>query len=442
MFSLSGAFCMGLRRMTRRGLFCCPNAGRKDFMNAANPKNECLYRNLMIEFNEAESADYGDFMNKSVKYAYIIEHHKQAIFKISTGEKAGQWKTHYYADGVRKILVRKTEGELINFLYDHYMEGAGANKTFERVFQELMDYKRNTELCAEKTIEDYELFRKRFMMPLSDLKISSITEETLRDWIVGDVLSQRPYDYSFKRLLYYMKKVFWYAMKCHYIKADPSFSIDYKDYRKHCKHKTKAPEDTYFSAEEIEQIRSHMLTMTANPRALIALFNIETGMRADEPVAIHIDDIHKDYIEIHRQQIRHYNPQWFEDVDYTKDTSRKDGISRRFPLTPRIREILGMAGKLPGESVYLFHDKDGSMISKDSYEQFLRRQCQILGLKVTNNHAFRKALNNNVFIPLGFSSNERAALLGHTVRTNEQHYSLRRTDSIMKLGNALAEAQI
>ena len=49
----------------------------------------------------------------------------------------------------------------------------------------------------------------------------------------------------------------------------------------------------------------------------------------------------------------------------------------------------------------------------------------------------RQALNNNVFIPRGIAANDRASLLGHTVRTNEQNYSLRRSDTVSRLRKIL-----
>lgn len=252
-------------------------------------------------------------------------------------------------------------------------------------------------------------------------------------------MPRKPKDSAFKRLLIYINRTFWFARKQRYITSNPCEFIEYRDYRKHCDHTHKAEEDTYFTEAETEMIRQDMLKNISNPRALIALLNIETGMRADEPVAIHCDDIHDDYIDIHRQQLRHdeTSPAWYEDVDYTKDTRCKDGSSRHFPITPAIRRILDKALELPGESIYLFHDNKGNMIAKDSYGRFFRRHCLKLGLKKTNNHALRKGLNNNCFIPLGFSPNERAALLGHTVRTNEQNYSLRRSDMVSKLGSRL-----
>ncbi len=165
-------------------------------------------------------------------------------------------------------------------------------------------------------------------------------------------------------------------------------------------------------------------------------------MRTDEPAALHVEDIHEGYIEIHRQQIRLDDPKpyRFVEVDYTKDTRNAADPCRYFPITPRIQEIINAAMQLPGESKYLFHDAQGNMIKKDSYELYLRHFVTKLGIKgKTNNHAFRKGLNTNVLISRGVPVNERAALLGHSVRTNERNYSPRKSDALERLRTILSD---
>ena len=79
---------------------------------------------------------------------------------------------------------------------------------------------------------------------------------------------------------------------------------------------------------------------------------------------------------------------------------------------------------IQGDSPYLFHDiNNPNMITKDSYILNLRRRCRRLGCIPTNNHAFRMAFNSRL-IEIGFSSSDRALILGHEVQTNEAHYSL------------------
>ena len=108
---------------------------------------------------------------------------------------------------------------------------------------------------------------------------------------------------------------------------------------------------------------------------------------------------------------------------------------RYIPLTDKAKQVISLANEIPGESLYLFHDKNKpDMITKDSYILNLRRRCRRLGCIPTNNHAFRMAFNSRL-IELGLSSSDRALILGHEVQTNEAHYSLtdsRRLEDIAK----------
>lgn len=407
-----------------------------------NAGNAYLLQDLMLESSQAENADIGAIMKEGAKLAFVLEHHAQAIYQVQSGRHTGCWTTKYYENGIRKAKVYQNKRDLIQFLYQYYQEGEGFNKTFETVYEEALTYKREIELRSYKTIQDYRTFFKRYMLPIRNIRISEFTEDMIREWLVREVLPAQPKEASFKRLLDYMSVAFRYAVKRRYLSSNPMESIDYRDYSKHCIHVCKREEDHYFTENEIEQIRAHMLQNTTNPRALLALINAEMGTRADEPVVLHWEDVGDGVIYIHRQQIRNdeTRPQTFVEVDYTKDTRCKDGKPREFPITPRIREILDMAAQLPGESEYIFHDAAGRMISKDSYEQFLNRHCKMIGLGKTNNHKFRHGLNN-MLIEMGYPADVRAGLLGHTVRTNENHYSHGRTDRTREIGADIARRQ-
>ena len=87
-------------------------------------------------------------------------------------------------------------------------------------------------------------------------------------------------------------------------------------------------------------------------------------------------------------------------------------------------------------SEYVFSENN-EWIHKTSYEQFLKRFCKNLGLSITNNHAFRMSLNSNVLIKAGLDAKTRAAILGHSITTNESYYTYTRRDEITDIGDRL-----
>ena len=91
------------------------------------------------------------------------------------------------------------------------------------------------------------------------------------------------------------------------------------------------------------------------------------------------------------------------------------------------------------KSDYVFCNFDGDWVKKDAYITFLRRMLKSMGFKVTNNHAFRKSLNSNILIPRGIPAPERAALLGHSIDTNNRHYSKPRKGYTENLRDILSQ---
>ena len=296
------------------------------------------------------------------------------------------------------VIYRKEKSDLIDFLYHFYTKGENKDKTYQDVFKEMLEYKASMEKRSDRTIYSWQRYYDRFLSGLGNKPIAGITDDVLRSYIVKYILPQKPKTDTLRHALCVLKNILVFARRKHYIKSFPEAGIELKEFIQHTDRSKKSDEDSYFTTEEIDLLRKDGWEHADNPRALIMLLNIETGMRADEPVALHKSDIKDGYLDIHRQQIRIDKPKpyRFVEVDYTKNTRMSENTSRLFPITPRIQEILDAALKLPGESEYLFHGPDGSMIKKDSYELYLRRHVRNLGIKgKTNNHAIRKALNNS-----------------------------------------------
>ena len=102
--------------------------------------------------------------------------------------------------------------------------------------------------------------------------------------------------------------------------------------------------------------------------------------------------------------------------------TRKSLIRTLLPISDECRKVLDIALALPGESEYVFHHPDGSQVQKDCYGRYLSRVCKRLGISTTHNHAFRVAFNAKL-IAAGVDGNERCLVLGHSMQTNERHYS-------------------
>ena len=379
-------------------------------------------------------------MINNIKEPYVLSKHNRAIsqMKKAKGSKKDKWKTYIYCDGKRKEIVRKKYEEIIDYLYDYYSNIE--KKTLSDCFDLFTEYKSECQNRSINTIREYKRYFLWISEALRNKAVTDITEEDISKWLISDLLkNKKPRLTALKKLFQLLDQIFRYAIKKKYCNDNPMSYLDINDYLKSCNTVTKSLDEKSFSDEEINRIKKYMLDKTDNPRALIALLAIHTGMRAGELVALHKTDITDDYIHIHRQQIRNHNtnPPVFEEVGFTKNERTRPNAGRKFPINQEIKNIIELANSIPGDSVYLFHDKNkSSMITKDSYEQFLNRSCTKLKTNPKHNHAFRVSLNRKM-IQNDISPTVRALTLGHTVETNERFYSFPHSDELERMKNFL-----
>lgn len=390
---------------------------------------------LLFQDSGLESAAVNEMLTKA-KHAYVSSHHSSTISRMCSSNKYkdGNWKTYVYEDGKRKEVIRKTEDELYETLYEFYKGQEAPATTLEDTFKKLSQRKSDQLGRSYQTIVDDTRYFSYLDDSLKKKPVTEVTESDLRTWLVKKYMPTKPKETALRKMLQLLKQVFSYGMSQKLCFSNPAEYILFDDYAKGCDHAKKRDEERAFSDSECAVLRNDAFHHLTNPRSIMRLLAMATGLRAGELSALQWADVLDEFIHVHRQQIRDVSSghQVFYDVEYTKDERRHNHGGRYVPRTPAINEALDLAKKLDGDSRYVFHDKNGNAISKDSYEQNLRRACNRLGIDTSNNHAFRIAFNSKL-IEKGLSPADRALILGHAVQTNEHHYSIsdrRRLDDI------------
>lgn len=398
-------------------------------------------QDLMLLFEQGGLGDaLVNNMISSAKRNYVSSHHTQKISQMhSSTYKNGWWKTYVYENGKRKEVVRKTEEEMYIALFNFYKNLESPAKTLEDTFNLLIKRKQEQLGRSHNTITDDSRYFYYISEKIRKTPIANVTESDLRTWLVKSYMPTRPKETALRKMLQLLKQIFNYGMSQKLCYDNPAEYILFDDYAKDCDMKKKKDEERAFSEDECKKLRLDALKDVNNPRSLMRMFSMATGMRAGELSALLWTDIQEFFIHVHRQQIRDTSSghQEFYDVEYTKDERKHPHGGRYVPRTSETDEILELAKQLVGTSDYVFHDKEGNPISKTSYELHLKRSCERLKIETTNNHAFRIAYNSKL-IEKGLSAADRALILGHAVQTNEHHYSVsdkRRLDEIrLKLG--------
>ena len=373
-----------------------------------------------------------------IKENYVFDKHPYRISK----QKSGRWKT-YIKDDLkgRKAIERNEKKDLIDFLYNYYYAEEKTAQSMATVFEAFLAYKLDCENRSPETCERLRYTYKKFIKDtLGKRKMSGITKNELTAYVQSIIIEKRPRERELKSFLQMLHGLFRFAYMNRYIHEDVSALIRADNYYKDCDCSKKDASQKIFTRNEILRIKKELESRVPNPRAYAVLLAIETGMRSGELCALQWSDIGPRDIHIHRQQLlrtNHGKREGFYEVPYTKDERRHPHGGRYFPLTENCRWILSMVRANSEEGSKYVFTENGTWISKTSYELFLKRICQGIGLTITNNHAFRMSLNSNVLIPAGLDARERAAILGHSITTNESYYTYTRRDEIVDIGDRL-----
>jgi len=385
--------------------------------------------------------------NGELKKHYVDQRHQFKMSRLNTKRQTrnGYWCTHIFVNGKRKAVEKPTLDKLYEYLFDFYHGQENQNKTYEDVFTLYIESKRDFGR-SELTIRDYQRYHSFVDKGIRKKDIALITEDEIRKWFVMDFLMRRPKKEAMKKMLQQVQAVFAFGMDNGFCFANPAKKIHAKDYFKFCDLSTKSNEERSFSESDIDKLRTYCLNDKKNPHAAMVLVAMETGMRVGELAALRYEDIEEDFIHVHRQQVMVYDNdkrtkrQW-KDVEYTKNERTNPKGGRLVPITARCQAALNIAYDLPGKSDHVFHHPNGSAVLKDSYLYYLRRRCKSLGIRISHNHAFRVAFNAKL-IEAGVDGNERCLVLGHSMQTNERHYSFSDRRKAEDVKNKLNELEM
>ena len=375
-----------------------------------------------------------------LKEQQVLKIHKNAITKV-TVKKRGQEETRWQTRcGDLRPRCSGYEA-LIEKLFEIYFEGyILSDYSFKAIFELALDEKIRTERPKEKTIRDYRVTYNAFISDKFGARdIRTIKPSEIKEYIQKVTTELAPPKKRFYKFKGILNMAFGYACdpERRIIDVNP---VPAKNaaYSKNFKPSSNRPEDKAFQPEEVAQIREYLWERIRKSRydvnGYAILFASETGVREGEIPSLKWSDVKDNAIHIHSQQndekrngvkVYYYNP----------TTKNEKGVShngRFIPLTNRIRNILEDL-KAKQESLgicseWVFCKDDGSWITTVAYYESLYRVTHKLGLKLSNNHAFRMSLNSYVYVPMGLPATERAKLLGHSVDTNLRHYTFARTD--------------
>lgn len=353
-------------------------------------------------------------MNERKKY---LEMHKSRIWQ-STDDKWYTFVPDLTKKEGRKLVKRKSKETMDDFLVKFYKEYEEP-QTIEKTYKEWIAKKLKFEEISLQTYDRYNIDFFKYFSECKDKEIRYVTTDFLEDFIIGNIKKYHMKAKAWSNLRTLIRGVFLFAKKKGYSKIDITQYIQELDIsRKMFDHEQKADENVIFSKSEIQKIVTE-LKDSKNIKDLAILVAIYTGMRVGEIVALKWEDVHEDYIHIHRTQIN-FKGEEGKNVHEIRDFPKTEAGIRDVIIVPELKDVLKRIRLVNPFTEYVF-EKNGEPIHKHLVCSRLYVLCERYNFPKKGMHAIRKYYATTL-INAGVEEIIIISQMGHTDFSTTKRY--------------------
>ena len=358
-----------------------------------------------------------------------LNNHENEIWQGSNG----YYYTYVKSEGKRRLIKRKKKEDLENYIYTYYQD-QGTKKTVGECFIEWSDWKIENCFIGRGTYNRYKLDYDRFILPLDEALIETITADDLDIYIRAVIRDNNLTAKAYSNLRTIIIGIFKWAKRQHYTDLSiGEFFSDFDISKKCFRHVKRVDADNVFSDAEVKKL---MKWLRSNPTIenLGIIFAFQTGVRCGELAALKWEDISSDGLTIHvrRQEILYHvktGVQQHEVVEYTKT----EAGDRVIFLPTGCALTLNMARSLNRESEFIFA-KCGRRINKTVYNTKLATACRNVGIPERTMHKIRKTYAT-ALIDSDVEEIFVTEQLGHSsIETTKKYYYFTRAGKESKTG--------
>jgi len=346
-----------------------------------------------------------------------LEMHTNSIWQ----GKNGYWYTTIPAtqEHGRKMVRRLNKEDLEEVIVDHY-RGKIKNPTIRTIFEEWITEKKQWEEINQTTVDRYKGDFERFFGDTSfpNLKIDIVTEDYLESLIKNNIVQKQLTSKGYSNMKTILIGIMKYAKRKKYTYFSVSaffgdLQISKKAFRRPEKKKQ------VFTEEEaemvIEWLKEH--PSVANYGVLLVF---QTGLREGELAALKYEDVDGCILNVRRQEVRYKDENGVminEVVPYAKTEAGERGVI----LTDNALETIKKIRRLNPFGEYMMM-QDGKKIHKISFNDYLYKACDALGIERRSMHKIRKTYGT-MLIDSGADDSTVMEQMGHSdITTTRKFY--------------------
>ena len=346
-----------------------------------------------------------------------LEMHTNSIWQ----GKNGYWYTTIPAteEHGRKMVRRLNKEDLEEVIVDNY-RGKIKNPTIRTIFEEWITEKKQWEEINQTTVDRYKGDFERFFGDTSfpNLKIDIVTEDYLESLIKNNIVQKQLTSKGYSNMKTILIGIMKYAKRKKYTYFSVSaffgdLQISKKAFRRPEKKKQ------VFTEEEaemvIEWLKEH--PSVANYGILLVF---QTGLREGELAALKYEDVDGCILNVRRQEVRYKDENGVminEVVPYAKTEAGERGVI----LTDNALETIKKIRRLNPFGEYMMM-QDGKKIHKISFNDYLYKACDALGIERRSMHKIRKTYGT-MLIDSGADDSTVMEQMGHSdITTTRKFY--------------------
>lgn len=370
-------------------------------------------------------------MNKRKKY---LEMHTSKIWQ-STDNK---WYTFVpdctKKDG-RRLVKRKTEEEIENFLVAYYEEHREP-QTIRKTYYEWADKKLRFGEISKQTYDRYAIDFHKYFCDIEDKNIEYITEDFLDDFILKNIKRYNMKAKAWSNLRTIMRGMFLYAKKKGYCKISIIEYLQELDLSKKIfNHDKKPTEKVIYTDLEINKIIEYIKN-SKRLNDIAIMFAIYTGMRVGEIVALKWEDIDENFIHVCRTQIK-YKDENHKNVYEIRDFPKTESGIRDVVIVPELKVLLNRLRTINTFTEYLF-EKNGKCIPQHSVATRLYALCDRFEFPRKGMHSLRRYYATKL-IDAGIEKSIITVLMGHSDFATTQKYYYKNNKDMKYMSERIAE---